>query len=131
MDSLDTKVIHSLILLVGIPTSIWLARDIKATRSTLGGYVVVGIVLFVFAVRMRSTYQEAQAISEIFGFLAIFGYCLIFNGIAKRLNDVGSSKWKALWSYIPFVFVVVVPYLLWKPTAIGISHKKPVATQNK
>jgi len=109
MDELTLKFIRLFIVLAGVPVVIFFAKDKNIGRIKYLIGSLSGIAIFAIGVNL------AHEIDSIFFLVMALGWWLIYFSIALRLNDLGSSRWKALWAYIPVVLFVMFFYLSIKP----------------
>jgi hypothetical protein len=112
MDELTLKFIRLFIVLAGVPVVIFFAKDKNIGRIKYLIASLSGIAIFAVGANL------AHEIDSIFFLVMALGWWLIYYAIALRLNDLGSSRWKALWAYIPVVLFVMFFYLSIKPKKI-------------
>ena len=105
MDDITLKFIRLFIVLAGIPIVVYFAKDKNIGRIKYLITTLSGIAIFVIG-----TYLAHQIDSNFFLVMAL-GWWIIYFAIALRLNDLGSSRWKSLWAYIPIVLFVMFFYL--------------------
>ena len=99
------KFIRSFIVLAGVPLVVYYAKDNSIGRVKYLILSLSGITIFAIGAKL------AHEIDSNFFLIMALGWWLIYFAIALRLNDLGSSRWKALWAYIPVVLVVMFFYL--------------------
>jgi hypothetical protein len=105
MDEMTIKFIRSFIVLAGVPLVVYYAKDNSIGRVKYLILSLSGITIFAIGAKL------AHEIDSNFFLIMALGWWLIYFAIALRLNDLGSSRWKALWAYIPVVLVVMFFYL--------------------
>jgi hypothetical protein len=105
MDELTLKFIRLFILLAGIPIVIYFAKGRTIGRMRYLIASLSGIAIFAIGANL------AHDIDSNFFLLMALGWWLIYFAIALRLNELGSSRWKTLWAFIPVVLLVMFFYL--------------------
>lgn len=103
METESLRTIFPLLMIGGIPITIYLARYKRISRSTFAKYMLIAILLFLAGIVF------GDKIHPIFRGFMMLAWWAMYYGLAQRLNDIGYGKWHALWAVVPIVLIVFIP----------------------
>ena len=112
METESLRTIFPLLIIGGVPITIYLARHERISRIAFAKYLLIAILLFFAGIIL------GDKVHPIFRGLMMLAGWVMYYGLAQRLNDIGYGKWRALWAVIPIVLIVFIPQ--------GLFQKKNV-----
>lgn len=95
----------------------------RLSRSTYVPRVLVGLVVAVLALVLRSPPQGASSDAAAFVnlFLIIFWAAFLLAAVSGRLRDIDASPWIALLLFVPIVGAVMALVLMFVPGHVSVA----------
>ena len=114
METESLRTIFPLLMIGGVPITIYLARYKRISRSTFAKHLLIAVLLFFSGIVL------GDIIHPIFRGLMMLAWWVMYYGLAQRLNDLGYGKWRALWAVIPIVLIVFIPQGLFQQNSVTV-----------